>query len=533
VRLTKPVRRPVKKPNEKPSVRLSRTWDVDPADVLEEALARVPDVELGEEPNREPDAELDAKPNKEPDAESKARHDRKPRKKPDVKPNVDLDAKSDKKPEAKPNKKPDAKPDKKPDVKPNEESKGDPDDSLEDDSKSDSENNTENNLESNSENSFEETSLEEPLDKTPNEDSKETPDEDPNESPHEPPNPLASGELVWVLADEGSDESFDENSDENSNENPNESSNESLTAHFPPLQACMRITESMGEHLRHLMSLFKLFGTASVAFVLVLSFIGWLKVDGSQAIVRDDSEPMSTITVVENVVPKASALLQDASDATKESAEALIDAANAARAGWHEENGDRYYYYTDGTMARGAVEIDGVAVTFDDEGRWVSSRLDAPYISQLPDMPSGCEVVSVTMMLNHAGVIVSKEDVAAQLPYSSDPAQGFTGNVYDEGTYDNGGIVWPSALLELVRGYKGSAVDLTGESWETLRGFIDQGRTVCIWFTNDGLDHTVLLVGYSATTVWVNDPLVDKDVALDIDEFLRYWEQNGYRALSW
>jgi uncharacterized protein YvpB len=285
---------------------------------------------------------------------------------------------------------------------------------------------------------------------------------------------------------------------------------------------------------------------AVLAFAL--NGIGQTRADGEQAVAQGGSDVVFASVDAEVVTAEADGLSQEAGSialaALAEIARAVnavdaasaanvVGAANAANAGWHEIDGARYYFRADGTVARGTVEIGVTSVTFDDEGRWMSSRLDVPYISQLPEMPSGCEVTSVTMMLNHAGINVSKEEMAAQLPYSNDPSQGFTGSVYEDGGYGYGGIVWPSALLEPVRRYQESVVDLTGESWETVRGFVDEGRSVCIWFTENGLDHTVLLVGYSADTVWVNDPLNDKDVALDTEIFFQRWAQNSYRALSY
>jgi uncharacterized protein YvpB len=211
------------------------------------------------------------------------------------------------------------------------------------------------------------------------------------------------------------------------------------------------------------------------------------------------------------------------------------EVANVANAGWHVVDDRRQYYLRDGSMAKGAVESDGVAFTFDDQGYWVSSRLDVPYISQLPDMPFGCEVTAATMMLNYAGVDVNKADLAEHLPHASTPDRGFTGSVYGlQAGSAYGGIIWPSALLGLVQGYRESAVDLTGASWADVRRFIDEGKPVCVWIVVSGVgDHTVLLTGYSDFTVWLNDPLVDKDVEVDLDTFLARWRQNGYRALSY
>ena len=204
-----------------------------------------------------------------------------------------------------------------------------------------------------------------------------------------------------------------------------------------------------------------------------------------------------------------------------------------ALSGWQIAGGERYYYQADGTRVTGTILINGAYVHFDEQGRWQSTYLEVPYISQLPDMPSGCEVVSVTMMLNYAGVDVTKEDVAERLPYADDPEFGFTGSLYDDGYYWEGGIIWPSALLDLVRDYTGTAVDLTESPWSAICGQIDAGRPVCVWFGSEGMDHTVLLTGYSATEVWLNDPLDEENSGMSLDWFMFYWEQNGYRALSY
>jgi uncharacterized protein YvpB len=255
-----------------------------------------------------------------------------------------------------------------------------------------------------------------------------------------------------------------------------------------------------------------------------------LRLDGRQALARDGrAAEASGITYRAMTERLAHSVDRSVAAWMQDTRAAFL----AAHAGWRTVDGRRQYFFADGTGAKDAVVLDGVAVTFDEQGTWLSSRLEVPYVSQLPNMPSGCEVASVAMMLNHAGIAVSKEELAAALPYASDPNEGFTGSVYSAGGYGFGGIIWPPALLGLVEGYRGSAVDLTGESWEVVRGFIDAGKPVCVWFSEGGLDHTVLLTGYSDSAVWLNDPLVDKDVELDLDTFLTQWEQNGYRALSY
>jgi uncharacterized protein YvpB len=305
-----------------------------------------------------------------------------------------------------------------------------------------------------------------------------------------------------------------------------------------------KLEHSFVGQFRHLKNLLKMVVAVAAAFALIMSGIAWLKADEQNVFAQDrlvfatTSEAFSLLNELPQAI-KESAQAQERKliGSTTAAATATDNVVHAAAVGWRLVDDQWQYYFADGSRATGSVAIGDLRVIFDDEGNWISSHLDVPYISQLPDMPFGCEVVSVTMMLNYGGVAVSKEELAAGLPYASDPNEGFTGNLYGNDNFSDGfgdgGIIWPPALLGLVQSYQKSARDLTGESWATVRGHIDQGKPVCIWFSEGGLDHTVLLTGYSDATVWVNDPLVDKDVALDLNDFLTRWAQNGYRALSY
>ncbi|MDR1450207.1 MAG: C39 family peptidase, partial [Propionibacteriaceae bacterium] len=81
----------------------------------------------------------------------------------------------------------------------------------------------------------------------------------------------------------------------------------------------------------------------------------------------------------------------------------------------------------------------------------------------------------------------------------------------------------------------GSAADLTGTGWEGLKASIDAGKPVVVWIDpyHDGFSHTVLLIGYDASSVWIHDPLGAANTAVDRAEFLSQWRDNGYRALSY
>lgn len=166
--------------------------------------------------------------------------------------------------------------------------------------------------------------------------------------------------------------------------------------------------------------------------------------------------------------------------------------------------------------------------------------LQSECISQHPHFPTGCESVSAVMALQYLGETVSTEDfIARYLPMSRDfyyqngrlngpdPNEHFLGDPRKKNSY---GCFAP-AIEKALTQYFGSddrVVNTTGKSLPDLcRQYINHGMPVIIWasirmepikagtvwFLPNGEkfiwpsgEHCVLLIGYSDTHYYVNDP---------------------------
>lgn len=189
----------------------------------------------------------------------------------------------------------------------------------------------------------------------------------------------------------------------------------------------------------------------------------------------------------------------------------------------------------------------------------------APLILQLPELPRGCEVTVLAMLLQEAGVNVDKMELASKVrkdttpfqksggkTYFGNPHDGFVGDMY---TFDNPGLgVYHEPIAELAEQYlPGRIADLTGTSFNHLLWTVGQGMPTWVihttlydevpahawrtWQTPSGpvdvtyYEHSLLVIGYDQQYVYVHDPLGRKD-KISRDAFQRGWEQMGSQAIT-
>lgn len=160
-----------------------------------------------------------------------------------------------------------------------------------------------------------------------------------------------------------------------------------------------------------------------------------------------------------------------------------------------------------------------------------------PVVYQRPELPTGCEVTALTMLINYYGYPVSKTTMAST--YLPQVASGYTGRVdldyyFCGNPYGVGIGCGAGALVTAANSYfaaSGSSlrgVDITGTSAEGLYDYISNGKPVVVmvtigmanrkatsgWYTSEGKyvtwgdnDHGVVLIGCDSNNVKVACPL--------------------------
>lgn len=203
----------------------------------------------------------------------------------------------------------------------------------------------------------------------------------------------------------------------------------------------------------------------------------------------------------------------------------------------------------------------GKQVEFNSNEKVILSNV--PLIQQLPELDRGCEVTSLAMMLQYAGITVDKMKLANEIKkvdfmndgVRGNPNEGFVGNIY---TFSESGYgVYHGPLFQLAEKYlPNKAVDLTGKSIEELYKSVKAGQPVVMitnatfepldedefttWETNSGdvsityNEHCVVLIGYDQESVYIRDPLKDSlDVKVSRESFEKAWIQMGSQAISY
>ena len=195
---------------------------------------------------------------------------------------------------------------------------------------------------------------------------------------------------------------------------------------------------------------------------------------------------------------------------------------------------------------------------------------DFAFTGQMPELPTGCEITSLTMALNYYGYSADKMAMALEyLPtvgwtntyygdnetlYGNDIYNYFIGNPQSE---TDGLSCGAGAIVTAADGYladNGDAMkaeDEIGSEPEQLYRFVSEGTPVVVWGTigmeerqimeswntEDGReaswamnDHCVVLIGYSVDSVTVADP-IEGIVSYDRAQFESAFRSRGNQCV--
>ncbi|KRE86479.1 hypothetical protein ASG89_10740 [Paenibacillus sp. Soil766] len=185
-----------------------------------------------------------------------------------------------------------------------------------------------------------------------------------------------------------------------------------------------------------------------------------------------------------------------------------------------------------------------------------------PALSQLPELPNGCEAVAATMLLNWAGLPITKEEVAHALPTGDMPYENefgaFVGanpkDVFVGDPFDIGYGIYHTPVAKLMNQWlPGHVRDLTGTSFEDLLGVIAKGNPAMIWATEHmdspffdlewedetgelvpwyQPEHALLLTGWDDDYAYMNDPMTGEQEAYPLASFKEAWEFMGSQAIT-
>ncbi len=188
--------------------------------------------------------------------------------------------------------------------------------------------------------------------------------------------------------------------------------------------------------------------------------------------------------------------------------------------------------------------------------------LDVMEFCQYSDYPTGCECVSLYMLLSYYGVKVSMDQICDLLPmgaqpydhtdgnrYGANPEREFVGDPRKEISYGvfNGPVAW---VAEQIRpGVKTK----TGATMEEIKAILDTGNPVLAWYLSapmrpvmyrwswlddrgetvfwPGGEHAVVISGYDDTGLIYRDPNAGTTVEIDDGTFEKGFTQMGGRII--
>ncbi len=190
--------------------------------------------------------------------------------------------------------------------------------------------------------------------------------------------------------------------------------------------------------------------------------------------------------------------------------------------------------------------------------------LPVKIISQFPELPNGCEVTSLSMLLQFEGVPVTNVTLASQIARAKTPLVEKNGQVVRWGNPNDGFVghmssqpgygVFNGPIAALMKKYLPNNVEnLTGDTQQQIIRVLESGRPVeawtnvyfrpvynwVSWISDHGPvratfdEHAVVLVGYGRDSVYLDNPFNgDQAQRVTAQSFWASWRQMGSQAVT-
>lgn len=184
-----------------------------------------------------------------------------------------------------------------------------------------------------------------------------------------------------------------------------------------------------------------------------------------------------------------------------------------------------------------------------------------PFINQYPDYPTGCESVSLTMLLNYHKIAVTPDMIIESIPkgnnpytkdgitYGGNPEVEFVGNPYSLNAYG----IYEKPIAEVANKFKSGITIATGTNFDDILKIVGTGKPVMVWTsmylaspyissswiyepTGEKIywkanEHAVVVIGYTTDKVIIADPIGGKMKYQSLSIFRERYNYFGKKAL--